>query len=101
MRDSDELVSSSVLEAPLAAPRCNAGTGALGRKSDFFRPLPNLLPSLRGLALFSLLLCVAIKYLLKKEKADFALSLSLTTVCPLLIVRHSKLCDAYFSISCR
>src|SRR5260370_16235964 len=100
MRDSDELASSGVLRALLPPPRCGTGTGALGPKCEFLRPLPNLPPSLGRLTLSSFLVCVAIKHLSKKQKADL-ISACTPSVCPLLIVRHCKLCDACFSISSR
>src|SRR6266705_5167057 len=98
MLDSGELVSSGALASPVAASRGAARAGAFGLKSEFFRPRPNLLPSLGALALSSLLVCVAIKHLRKKKKADLT-SACLSSVCPLLIVRHRRLCDAYFPIS--
>src|SRR6266704_5475629 len=100
MLDSGELVSSGVLGSPFAAPRCDARTGAFGLNCEFFRRVPNPLPSLGALALSNLLLCVAIKRLPKKQKADLT-SACLSSVCPLLIVRHRRLCDAYFPISSR
>src|SRR6266478_4286563 len=100
MRDSDELASSGVLRAPLAPLRCDTGTGALGTRCEFFKPLPNLLPSLGRLTLFSLLVCVAIKHLRQKEKADL-ISACTRSVCRLLIVGHCSLCDAYCPISSR
>src|SRR5260370_34679603 len=100
MLDSDELVSSRVLRAPTAAPRCDARTGALGLKVESFRPLPNLRPSLEGRALSSLLLSVAIEHLPKMKKAGLV-SACLTSVCSLRIVRHCQLCGAYFPISSR
>src|SRR5260370_36682099 len=74
-RDSDELVSSGALACPVAASRCDARAGAFGLTSEYFRPRPNLLPSLGALALSSLLVCVAIKHLPKKRKGRSDLSL--------------------------
>src|SRR5260370_36705846 len=100
MRDSDESVSSGVLVSPFAASRCGARTGAFGLKSEFFRPLPNLLPGLGALALSSLLVCVAIKHLPKKEKADLT-SACLSPVCPLLIIGHRSFGHPNFPIVSR